>query len=305
MATAASGSIFSKANALACSGVDFVTRGKALSGCPGSVTSEGHGGQILSSVVTLAPDRRQGFSWWRPSPWLARRFGLLQSPAPQGPHPRTARVPDAGAGAIPGTRPAGRGTHARARAVRSRRRPGARGAGSSSNERPVRPARSCRPPLPVGVDGCGVEIGPDDDTVQACLGIFSRLRDPCRSSSVTQCFSTLCRWACLPRDCRVRSRFSGPGLCLRAAAAIFARVASVARSRSSRLRARCWRSRGLKQTRRRSPGNSGLRISATVSGPVPQDYPWGPSAVCGGRPCAGPRSSPGRPVTDRCGCVPR
>ena len=33
----------------------------------------------------------------------------------------------------------------------------------------------------------------------------------------------------LPRDCRVRSRFSGPGLCLRAAAAIFARVASVAR----------------------------------------------------------------------------
>ena len=65
----------------------------------------------------------------------------------------------------------------------------------------------------------------------------------------------------LPWDYKVRTRFSVPGLCLRAAVAIFARVASVAHSRSSHHQGGgCWRCRGLKQTRRRAPGNSGLRI---------------------------------------------
>ena len=40
----------------------------------------------------------------------------------------------------------------------------------------------------------------------------------------------------------------------------------MARSKSSRLRARSSRRRGLRQTRRRSPGKSGLAISATASG---------------------------------------
>ena len=177
-------------------------------------------------------------------------------------------------------------------------RPGARGAGSSSsNERPVRPARgSCRPHCRVGVDGC-VEIGPDDvDTVQACLGL-----DGCGTLQIVIGDGEVEVFLHQGKG-PVSVLWPGPvpGRSLRG----WLRWPAA----DPALGARCWRSR--QQTRRRSPTRGW--ISATVSGTSAsdagaprQDYPWGPSAVCGGRPCAGPRSSPGRPVTDRCGCVPR
>ena len=99
--------------------------------------------------------------------------------------------------------------------------------------------RHCR----VGVDGCGVEIGPDDvDTVQACLGLdLLPVAGPLQiviGDGEVEVFLHLMPVGLSAEGLQGPARFSGPGLCLRAAAAIFARVASVARSRSSRLRAR-------------------------------------------------------------------
>ena len=275
MATAASGSIFSKPNTLACSGVDFVTRGKALSGCPGSVTSlRVRVARSLSSVVTLCTGSPSGVL-------LVAALALAgcdgsafcTGEAPQGPHPRTARVPTPAQ--VPFQVPGQQAEEHMPEHVlfgvdedRAHVEPGRLHRTKGPFDlREALVGRHCR----VGVDGCGVEIGPDDvDAVQACLGldllpvagplqivigdgeveVFLHLIPVGLSAEGLQGpVSVLWPGPVLAggRGDLCEGGFGGPQQILALAGALLAQPR-------------------VKQTRRRSPGNSGLRISATVSG---------------------------------------
>ena len=83
---------------------------------------------------------------------------------------------------------------------------------------------------------------------------------------MSKCFSTLRRLASRPTRRFIFSRPRNLDPLRRTIPAMRSRIASVACRRSSRLRARSSRKRGLRHTIRRSPGKSGLRISATASG---------------------------------------